>query len=126
MLERVWRFVVRRPIIFAIILSLLHCEYIAAILRKNHQKNSSLLLDFTCATVKDEVDKNSDMRMVAIVELENNFSREFCREVLKCLPKEVAVIIINPHEDLHGNSTLMLPKQTMVIFIADILERVSN
>ena len=66
-------------------------------LQKEHRQDFSLLLNFTCGAAKDELEKHPEMQTIAMVELENNFPREFSREIQKCLPKEVAVININPH-----------------------------
>lgn len=62
--------------------------------RKNHRKNFELLKNFTCEIVVDELKIHPEMRTVAIVELENKFPQSFIREILKCLPENVAKIII--------------------------------
>lgn len=89
-------------------------------LQEEMQQNFSLLRNFTCAAVKNELDKNPDMRTVAMVELENNFPHEFSNEVLKCLPIDVTKMILNPHAD--EETQLILPRQTMVIYVADKVE----
>lgn len=80
-----------------------------------------LLRNFTCAVANDEFDKNYDMRTIAFVEHENNFPQSFSREVLKCLPTDVSKIIFNPHTHQYLNNSIILPKQSMIIFVTDNL-----
>jgi hypothetical protein len=109
--------------LFSLLLSLLFNFSHSKIIHKN---NFSLLRDFTCAVAKDELEKHPEMRTIAIIELENNFPPTFSREILKCLPDDVAKILMQPINNIHKNNTIFLPKESMVIFVADKIEKVSN
>lgn len=91
-------------------------------LRRDHRHNFSLLLDFACAIAKDEFNKNPEMRTIGVVELKNKFPPQFSREVLKCLPQDVSKVILNPHTHYNKNKTLILPKESMIIYVADIVQ----
>lgn len=43
----------------------------------SHQQNFSLLRDFTCAVVEDELKEHPEMQTVALIELENNLPSNF-------------------------------------------------
>lgn len=116
------KFFLNRAIFFKVFLTL---SFVNSL---RHHQNFTLLRDFTCAVIEDELKEHPEMQNVALIELENNFPLNFSREVLKCLPKEVAKLIIMPHcpsitSALHTfayfNFTILLPKQTMIIYIAD-------
>lgn len=85
---------------------------------KKYRKHFSLLRDFTCDVAKDELEKHPEMRTIAVIELEHNFPSSFSREVLQCLPADVAKVMLDPHL----NYSLILPKETLVIYIADKVE----
>jgi hypothetical protein len=90
-----------------------------------HKNNFSFLRNFTCAVAKDELEKHPEMRTIAMIELENNFPPTFSREILKCLPDGVAKILMKPHTNYFENNTVTLPKESMVIFVADKIHKVS-
>jgi hypothetical protein len=92
----------------------------------NRQKHSnfSLLINFTCAVAKDELEKHPEMRTIALIELENNFKPNFSREILKCLPGDVAKVVIMPHSHAYGNSTVLLEKSALIIYVADKIQKV--
>lgn len=103
---------------------LLILTFLSEIYSKNiSQKN--LLKDFTCVVVKDELDKNPEMQTIVLIELENNFPLNFNREILKCLPQNVAKIVLKPHIDFYRNKTFSLSKSSMVIYVADKIRKVS-
>lgn len=83
------------------------------------RQNFSLLTNFTCDVANYELENHPEMQTIAFIELENNFPSHFSREVLKCLPKEVATVIINLHFHIKHNNTFKLSKHTLVIYIAD-------
>jgi hypothetical protein len=86
----------------------------------------SLLRDFTCAVAKDELQIHPDVQTIAMIELENNFPPQFRGEILKCLPDGVAKVNIVPHTYLNPRSKFKLSKHSMVIYIADKIEKVQN
>lgn len=92
---------------------------------RNNQK-FSLLRDFTCAVAKDELMKHPEMRTIAMIELRNSFPKSFSREVLKCLPGDVAKMILHPHTHFHGNQTTQMTKSIMLIYVADNVVKVRN
>lgn len=94
--------------------------------RFNRRLNYELLSNFVCAVAKDEFEKHPEMRTIALTELENNFPSNFSRQILKCLPNQVAKVIINPHSHFDYNSTLMLSKESMIIYVADKIEKVKK
>lgn len=57
-------------------------------------KDFSLLRDFTCEIVKDELEKHPEMRTVVMIEIQNDFPHSFSRELLKCLPEYLTKLII--------------------------------
>ncbi len=91
-----------------------------------NRENFSLLRDLSCAVAVDELAKHPEMRTIALVELQSDFPETFSREILKCLPPEVAKVILKPYKLLLENVTksLVLTKETMVIYVADKIERV--
>jgi putative heme iron utilization protein len=66
------------------------------------------------------------MRTIAMVELESDFPSTFSREILKCLPENVAKLIIQPHTHQFENNSISLGKHSMVIYVADKVEEVSK
>lgn len=80
----------------------------------------SFLAKFTCAVVKDEFEKNPEMQTIAIIELENYFPSIFSWRIIQCLPDEVAKLIINPHYHIDFNNTIVLPRESMIIYLGDI------
>lgn len=85
----------------------------------------ALIFNFTCAAAKDEFERHPEMRTILLAELEHSFPSDFSQEILKCLPSYVAKIILNPHTNVIKNESMKLPKETMVIFVADKIEKVS-
>lgn len=86
------------------------------------KKTFQLLRNFTCAVVKDELEKHPEMQTIAMIELENNFPSNFSREILKCLPDEVAKVVMMPHTHVFRNNTIKLTKESMIIYVADRIE----
>ena len=76
------------------------------------------LWNFICEVAKDVVEKDPDLRTIAIVELKNNFPSAFSARVLKCLPV-VPKVILMPHTNYEENATIFLPKQSLIICLAD-------
>lgn len=104
-----------------IILLLLQNQIFA---KSSFEKDFSLLRDLTCEFAKDELEKHPEMNTIALIELENNFPHKFSSEVLKCLPNYVTKVIMNPHTHASGNSTILLSKSALIIYIADKVEEV--
>lgn len=52
--------------------------------------------NFICNFIIQELMKNPDIRTISLIELKNEFSPTFTREVLKCLPEEVAKLNMRP------------------------------
>lgn len=107
-------------LVLSVLSNLIHSQdlfvkYISESLRQNF----SLLRDFTCAVARDVLDNNPDMRTIGIVELKNKFPKGFSREIFQCLPKDVAKILLMPHLHDFKNNTVKLPKQSMIIYVAD-------
>lgn len=94
-------------------------------LHKRDDKKFDFLRDFVCNTTKNELERHPEIQTIAMVELKNNFPLKFSREILKCLPDNVAKVILKPHNNFNGNSTISLPKSSIVIFIADDVKEVS-
>lgn len=94
--------------------------------RMDHKQNFELLSNFTCAVAHDEINKHHEMRTIALVELENNFPSNFSQSILKCLPNFISKVVLNPHNHFDFNSTFTLPKESMVIYIADKIEKVGK
>lgn len=88
-------------------------------------KDFSLLQDFVCAAANDEHHKNPLMQTIAMVELENEFPPGFSRGILKCLPPDVAKVILNPHVFERYNITMQLTKSSMIIYVADKMDKVN-
>lgn len=103
-----------------------HHHHLQKYIRKDHRQNFTLLCDFICAVVKDELDKNQEMQTVGFVELENDFPSDFSRKMLKCMPHNVSKLILNPHDHFYRNTTMKLTKQTMVIYVANKVVWVVN
>lgn len=106
-------------------------QYAENILQKDHQ-NFTFLSDVTCAIAKDELEKHPEMQTIALIELQNNFTL-LSREIFKCLPADVAKLSIMPHTPYvtkelrtfaYHNLTLMLPKQSLIIYVTDKVEPV--
>lgn len=101
--------------------SLFSCSHLLGkYLRTDHRQNFTKLREFVCLIAKDESEKHPEMQTIAFVELENNFPSSFSAEILKCLPTNVAKLILQPRSrDVEGNESMILPKQSMVIYVAD-------
>lgn len=89
---------------------------------KFRRQNLSLLRNFTCSVVKDELEKNPELRTVAMVELESDFEQGFSAGILKCLPVYVTKVVIQPHTHIYENNSVQLSKNSMVIYLADRFE----
>jgi hypothetical protein len=113
-------------IIFLLFSTILNPSNSAKFLHKNHRKNFHLLRDFTCEVAKDELNKNPDMRTIALIELESDFPPNFSREILKCLPVEVTKIILMPHTPSYRNNSVVLGKSSMAIYLSDKFNSVRN
>jgi hypothetical protein len=93
---------------------------VSGILNSRHKnKNFQLLRDFTCAAARDELEKHPEMRTIAMIELENNFPPNFCREILKCLPDDVTKIVMNFQVDDFENKIIFMPKESIIIYVVD-------
>lgn len=88
-------------------------------------KKSSKIPHFVAEIIKDEIKTNQNLRDVAIITAENNFSHDFHQKVIKNLPEEIPKIIFNFELFFIEESFLNLTKSTFVIFIADYVENVS-
>lgn len=109
---------------FLLIMLIAIC-FVNSKLRKGHlRQDFAVLENFTCAVAKDVLEKHPYMRTIVVVELKNNFPLDFTRKVLKCLPKDVAKFMMMPHVFKKLKKTLILPKESMIIFIADKVELV--
>ena len=94
------------------------------IFNRNLGDDFSFLSEFTCAVAKDLLEKNSDMKTIALIELENGFPKTFSRKILKCLPHEVSKVVMMAHSNIFDDKRIMT-KGSMVIFVADNLNDVS-
>lgn len=93
-------------------------------LHKSHDRNFSLLIDFTCAVAKDELEKHPEMRTIALIELENNFMPEFSQKISHCMPNDVAKVILTSNK-FYNKSETSMPKESMIILIADKIREVN-
>lgn len=93
--------------------------------KDSKNQNFEFLRDFTCAIVEDEHKNHPEMRSIALIELENNFPSSFSSDILKCMPENLAKVLIQPNIGFHKNITFMLPQSTIVIYIADKVKKVS-
>ncbi len=78
----------------------------------------SNLSNFICEVAKDVAEKDSDLRTIALVIMNNNFPSTFSAQILKCLPN-VTKVILMPHTNYWGIAKISLPKQSMIICLAD-------
>lgn len=84
------------------------------------------LIKFACDVVEDEIETNPDIRNIAIVIGENKFSNYFVKILLKHLPKIPQILLDTkrikrfPEE----KPPVMLQKETMILYIADIIDQV--
>ncbi len=88
-------------------------------------QNFSQLRDFACAAAEDELKKHPEMRTIALVEFENDFPSTFSAEILKCLPRDVSKIIFFPYIQKEGFNPIRIPKESMLIYVADKIEEVN-
>lgn len=116
MCRKFFKFILRFSVV-SIIFSLVHSSQF----HKSSHKNFALLSNFACSVVQDELEQHPEMRTVALFELESNFPSTFCRDILQCLPVDVAKVVLNPH-DPYVNTTFNLPKESMILFIADKID----
>jgi hypothetical protein len=56
------------------------------------------------------------MRTIVLVEFQSEFPPTFSRKILKCLPENVAKLVIQP------DNSIFLPKSTLLIYIGDKFE----
>lgn len=85
-------------------------------------RNYSRLVNFSCEVARDELEKHPEMRTIALIELKNNFPKKFSRDILNCLPERVSKVIMSPNDK--RNNRISLPKTSMVIYVADNVEKV--
>ena len=112
-------------IILKIILALSVLNFLRA---QNHFfatdfQNFSFLRDFSCAVAKDELEKHPEMRTIALIELKNYFPSGFSEEIIKCLPENVGKIVSSDSDVFH-HSSFSLPKESMVFYVVDEIEKV--
>lgn len=112
MVEKVLRFFAIFTLIYAQVSS------------KHHRQKFSLLRAFTCKVAKDVIRKNPETRTIALIELENKFPHSFSSDILKCLPDDVTKLIIQPHSHIFMNNTISVSKSSIVIYVADKVEKV--
>ncbi len=89
-------------------------------------RNFSLIRDLTCLVAKDELEKHPEMRTIALVEVTHDFPPEFTSEILKCLPDQVSKIILKPHSHVSWNTSIILSKESMIIYVVDDFNHVSS
>lgn len=90
------------------------------------QSDFTLLRNFACAVAKGVLKKNPEMQGIALIELENNFSRNFGTQILKCLPGEVFKVTMQPHESSsNAFHPIRMAKSSLIIYIADKVENVN-
>ncbi len=89
-------------------------------------ENFSLLRDLSCEVAADELAKHPEMRTILLVELRSDFPKTFSAEILKCLPPEVAKLILKPQTIVAEDRTKkhFLPKESLVIYVMDEVEKV--
>lgn len=96
---------------------------------KTHKKisnNFSLLSAFICEIAKDELRYHPEMRTIAIFEFENNFPSNFDREILKCLPENVAKINFNLHKSVENENLMKHAKSSLIILVVNKTFEVSK
>ena len=84
---------------------------------------NSKILNITCATANDEIENNPELRTIALITLEHKFLFDITSEIFKCLPS-VAKVLLMPHTNYFSNFTILLPKETMIIIVADKMRKV--
>lgn len=82
-------------------------------------KSFDILINFTCAAAKDEFEMNPEMRTIAVLEHKNGFSKDFTRNILKCLPEAATKTVFKSNE----SEEIDLPCASLVIIIGDHLKR---
>ena len=74
--------------------------------------NFSLLSDLSCAVLQDELENHPEMRTIALIGCQNDFSLIFTGEILQCLPNWVKKEIWNEPERFNK---IILSKETFTI-----------
>lgn len=120
MCRKVLRYVLKFSLVLTVVVYAEHAKY----LYKQHRQNYSRLIEITCDIAKDELKKHPEMQTIVLVELENNFPSYFSRRILKCLPADVAKLSVD--DDFNDVDAINLTKESMVIYIADIVQWVKK
>lgn len=86
-----------------------------------------LLSNFACEIVQSEHDTNPDIRNVVLLIGENFFGFDFTKNVLRCLPKELAqttLELLRLNKSQRRSFKIKFPKLTMVLVVADVVDEV--
>lgn len=93
---------------------------------QSFEKKSSKIPQLIGEIISDEVENNQDLRDIAVIIADNNFSQDFHQKLIKSLPREIPKVIINFDLFYVTQNILSLEKSTFIIFISDHVENVSR
>lgn len=87
--------------------------------------STSLLSDFICSIVEDELKNHPELKTISIIELENYFPLNFSDEILKCL-HDVALVLVKSKSDEFLDYLTNFSRSRLIIFIADRVKKVKT
>lgn len=88
--------------------------------------NETNLQNFVCSFIADELQIRPELRSLAFIENEHNFSSSFSRELLKCLPTDVSKVILFPYSSEWNKNFLISMKPQMLLYIEPYMVRLKN
>lgn len=96
------------------------------IVQSNILKSSQQLFEETsnlvCKILNLEIERNKEIRTIALMDIESNFSSSLDQSVLKCLSDNISKVILTPNDDQEINGTLSLPLTSIILYITDELQ----
>lgn len=95
-----------------------------AIYFANSLEPPSKLAESACKIVGDVLKKENWMKTIAIVKFENNFNEKVINSLIKCLPMEITVVLINV-KNFNMNS-VRIHQVAMVVMIVESYEELTN
>lgn len=97
-------------ILISIILSIFHSS-------KSLKLDKSLIQisNFVCEVVQDEINLNSNIKIITIVEI-NEIPSKIYKNIFNCLPNEISKIILTPNTE---SESFRFPSTFLTIFIGD-------
>lgn len=85
-------------------------------------RNLDKMREFVCEVAKSEKVITKEMKTIVVVVDENFFPKNFPNDIMTCLPRNVAKVVIDSFESEQMNASFH--KSSLVVYISDVFEKV--